>query len=85
MGATRYPLEAAPVRGDAPKLRRWRQAAETLGLDWMLPPLAVSFASPRTQSPVPGQPLTEEKHVQNLHGKPRITCRLCGECDAGCN
>ena len=48
----------------------------------MLPPLAVSFASPG-QPPVPGQLLAEEH--PNLHGKQRLTCRLCGECDLGCN
>ena len=53
-----------------------------LGLDWQLPPLAVSFASPG-QPPVPGQPLAEEH--PNLHGKARTTCSLCGECDIGCN
>jgi cholesterol oxidase len=81
MGVQRYPFDAAPYSA-TPKTRAMHQAAQTLGLDWRLPPLAVSFASPG-QPPVPGQPLTEEH--QNLHGKPRVTCRLCGECDIGCN
>ena len=81
MGVQCYPFDVAPYSATA-KSRATRDAAETLGLDWMLPPLAVSFASPG-QSPVPGQLLAEEH--PNLHGKPRITCRLCGECDLGCN
>jgi cholesterol oxidase len=81
MGVQRYPFDTAPYAA-TPKTQAMRQAAQTLGLDWRLPPLAVSFASPG-QPPVPGQPLAEEH--PNLHGKPRITCRLCGECDLGCN
>lgn len=81
MGVQRYPFDVAPYAATA-KTQAMRQAAQGLGLDWMLPPLAVSFASPG-QPPVPGQPLQEEH--PNLHGKPRITCRLCGECDLGCN
>jgi cholesterol oxidase len=81
MGVQRYPFDVAPYSATA-KSRATRDAAKTLGLDWMLPPLAVSFASPG-QPPVPGQLLAEEH--PNLHGKQRITCRLCGECDLGCN
>jgi cholesterol oxidase len=81
MGIQRYPFDTAPYSA-TPKTEAFREAAGALGLDWRLPPLAVSFASPG-QPPVPGQPLTEEH--QNLHGKPRVTCRLCGECDIGCN
>jgi cholesterol oxidase len=81
MGVQCYPFDVAPYSATA-KSRATRDAAETLGLDWMLPPLAVSFASPG-QPPVPGQLLAEEH--PNLHGKQRLTCRLCGECDLGCN
>lgn len=81
MGVQRYPFDVAPYSA-TPKTRAMNLAAQTLGLDWRLPPLAVSFAN-TGQPPVPGQPLTEE-HL-NLHGKPRVTCRLCGECDLGCN
>ena len=81
LGVQRYPFDVAPYSATA-KSRATRDAAETLGLDWMLPPLAVSFASPG-QPPVPGQLLAEEH--PNLHGMPRMTCRLCGECDIGCN
>jgi cholesterol oxidase len=81
MGVQRYPFDTAPY-ASTPKTQAMREAAGALGLDWRLPPLAVSFASPG-QPPVPGQPLSEEH--PNLHGKPRLTCRLCGECDVGCN
>jgi cholesterol oxidase len=81
LGVQRYPFDVAPYSATA-KTRATRHAADVLGLDWQLPPLAVSFANPG-QSPVPGQPLIEEH--PNLHGRPRLTCRLCGECDVGCN
>ena len=81
LGAQRYPFDLAPYSATA-KTQATRYAAEALGLDWQLPPLAVSFASPG-QPPAPGQPLVEER--PNLHGLPRRTCRLCGECDVGCN
>ncbi|MEA2150566.1 MAG: cholesterol oxidase, partial [Solirubrobacteraceae bacterium] len=32
---------------------------------------------------VPGEPITELR--PNIHGRTRLTCRLCGECDIGCN
>jgi cholesterol oxidase len=81
LGAQRYPFAVAPY-STTPKTRATQYAAEVLGLDWQLPPLAVSFANPG-QPPAPGQPLFEER--PNLHGQPRRTCRLCGECDVGCN
>ena len=37
----------------------------------------------RAGAPVPGQKIEEE--VRNLHDRDRQTCRLCGECDIGCN
>ena len=58
------------------------QAAEALGLDWELLPLAVKFANPG-EPPAAGMLLHEE--IPNLHGRTRLTCTLCGECDVGCN
>jgi cholesterol oxidase len=81
LGAARYPFDVAPYSETA-KTIATREAASALGLDWQLPPLAISFANPG-QPPQPGQPLVEES--PNLHGVPRRTCRLCGECDVGCN
>src|SRR5205085_5498711 len=81
LDAQRYPFDVPPYDA-TPKTRAMRDAAAGLGLDWQLPPLAVSFSSPG-QPPVPGAPLVEER--ENLHHRPRRTCRLCGECDIGCN
>src|SRR4051794_4185340 len=82
MDAQRFPFDVPPYR-DTPKTNAMRQAAAGLGLEWQLPPLAVSFASPG-QPPIPGAPL-HEPDGENLHHRPRRTCRLCGECDIGCN
>jgi cholesterol oxidase len=49
---------------------------------WYRPQLAVTFANPN-RAPEPGVPITGGE--PNLHGKPRTTCHLCGECDVGCN
>jgi cholesterol oxidase len=81
LGAQRYPFDHAPYDGTA-KTRAFKTAAEANGLDWFLPNLAVTFANPG-EPPVPGEPIVEEH--PNLHGRSRTTCRLCGECDIGCN
>jgi hypothetical protein len=57
-------------------------ASSKVGLEWFLPPLAVSF-DPGDGTPRPGQPLQHEP--PNLHGATRLTCLLCGECNIGCN
>lgn len=81
LDAQPYPFDVAPY-DQTPKTIAMRDAAKMLGLDWQLPNLAVSFRSPG-ETPTPGVPLHEER--PNLHRRPRQTCRLCGECDAGCN
>jgi cholesterol oxidase len=81
LDAQPYPFDLAPY-DQTPKTIAMRDAAKMLGLEWDLPKLAVSFRSPG-QHPIPGVPLHEER--PNLHDLPRQTCRLCGECDAGCN
>jgi cholesterol oxidase len=57
-------------------------AAAALHREAVLPDLAVTFASGgRT-----GTALPIDEPVPNLHGaNNRFTCRLCGECDIGCN
>jgi cholesterol oxidase len=79
----RFPLDHAPYDQTA-KTLAFRDAATAIGRgdDWFLPKLAVTFANPG-QPPVPGVPIIEAQ--PNLHGLPRETCRLCGECDVGCN
>ena len=68
------------------------------GLEWMPLNLAVSFRSKPVghpdddapdNPPIVGAPIEEER--ENYHSvklrrtMPRSTCRLCGECDIGCN
>ncbi|MDQ3680416.1 MAG: GMC family oxidoreductase [Actinomycetota bacterium] len=78
LGANTYPFEIPPY-SETPKTLAMRDAARGLGVHWQLPNLAVSFGRPH---PVPGEPIEEP---DNLHGRRRFTCRLCGECDVGCN
>jgi cholesterol oxidase len=77
----RYPLEHPPYEGTA-KTRAFAAAAEKVGRTAELPPLAVTFAN-EGRPPVPGELINEPE--PNLHGAPRYTCRLVGECDIGCN
>jgi cholesterol oxidase len=83
LGATPYPLDADPYAA-TPKTRAMRDAAAELGLPWQLPPLAVSFAPAPGSAPGPGLPIVDPGYG-NLHGRQRTTCRLCGECNIGCN
>ena len=79
--AAPYPFEEAPY-DRTPKTTALRDAAHELGLEWYLPKLAVTFA-PDGGRPLPGEPILGEH--ENLHGRTRQTCRLCGECNFGCN
>lgn len=76
-----YPFDHAPY-DRTPKTRAFKAAAERMGLDWILPPLGVTFANPG-EDPVPGEPIKEDG--PNLHGRTRYTCLLTGDCDIGCN
>ncbi|MFE5210450.1 GMC oxidoreductase [Streptomyces sp. NPDC056600] len=78
LGATPYPYT------DTPKTVALHEAADGAGLPVSRPPLAVTFASRPGAPPVPGAPI-DEPDYGNLHGLPRSTCRLSGECDVGCN
>ncbi|MGH3914839.1 MAG: FAD-dependent oxidoreductase [Pseudonocardiaceae bacterium] len=80
---TPYPLEA-PDHRDMPKTRAMQEAGQRLGLQWGLPNLAVSFAASPQAPPKVGVPIAEGDYP-NLHEQTRLTCRLCGECDIGCN
>ena len=81
LNAQKYPFNHPPYN-NTPKTQALQFAAKELDLDWYLPNLAVTFANDG-QQPVTGEPI-EEKH-RNLHDRTRYTCRLCGECDIGCN
>src|SRR5260370_16197214 len=83
IGATPYPVELAPYAA-TPKTHAMQDAAAELGLDWQLPPLAVSFAPAPGAAPGIGLPIADPDYG-NIHGAPRSTCRLCGECNIGCN
>lgn len=76
LGANVLPYDVAthPLTS---KGRAMRIAAEKSGLAWEPVPLAVTFGDPM------GQPLPLDPH--NVHGRVRATCRMCGECNVGCN
>ncbi|MFC5181290.1 GMC oxidoreductase [Actinomadura harenae] len=80
---TPFPLDRAPF-DNTPKAHAMQDAAAELGLDVTLPPLAVRFAGEPGGQPAVGLPIAEPSYG-NLHGVPRRTCNLCGECDIGCN
>ncbi len=89
LSATPYPYETDPAKRVAArepydrtyKTRAMQLASEKLGLEWYLPKLAVAFSA--GGEPKPGVPILDEP--ANLHGQVRLTCRLCGECNVGCN
>jgi cholesterol oxidase len=80
LGATPYPYDREPYDRTY-KTRAMELASDRLGLEWFLPPLAVAF-DPGDGRPRPGEPIRGE---ENLHGRTRLTCLLCGECNVGCN
>jgi cholesterol oxidase len=92
MNVQRYPLHHRPY-AQTNKTIAIERAAKCLGHEPVPLNLAVSFRTmPVTDPahpddaanpPVVGGPICEP--FPNLHGMPRSTCRLCGECDIGCN
>ncbi|MBP2473619.1 cholesterol oxidase [Crossiella equi] len=78
-----YPLDH-PDFSDMPRTKAMREAAGALGLEFDTPPLAVRFAARPGGVPGTGLPIDEAPYG-NLHGEQRRTCRLCGECNIGCN
>ena len=78
IGTTPYPYP------DTPKTAAMREAAAGAGLALTMPPLAISFSRRRGEPPVRLGEI-ETPAYGNIHGLPRATCRLCGECDLGCN
>lgn len=93
MNAQRYPFDHAPY-SQTPKTRAMQEAAAKTGMEWGLPKIAISFRTKHVDQnnpedpsnpPLVGEPVIEEPGRENLHGKTRNTCRLCGECDIGCN
>jgi cholesterol oxidase len=87
MGVQTYPVAHKPY-SETPKTRAFAAAAAANNLHWCLPPLAVTFGN-RGSDPLPAEPIIEpHPHLHEVFdGRPytRYTCRLCGECDIGCN
>ena len=81
MNVQKYPLDQPPYDKTL-KTLAFRDAAHKLGLDWNLVNLAVTFANPG-DPPMVGEPIREDR--PNIHGRTRLTCKLTGECDLGCN
>ncbi len=81
MNVQKYPLDQDPYDKTL-KTLAFRDAAQRLGLDWRLVNLAVTFANPG-DPPLVGEPIKEDR--PNIHGRTRLTCKLTGECDLGCN
>jgi cholesterol oxidase len=75
-----YPFDGEPYSTTS-KTTAMRDAANQLGLDWRLPNLAVTFGNPGRPA-VPGEPISDG---DNRYGVQLYTCRLCGECNIGCN
>jgi cholesterol oxidase len=94
LNAQVFPMKTPPY-DQVRKAVEFKRAALALGFEettynhvhpdrrqWYLPQLAITFKN-KGQEPVPGEHIIEE--VRNLHDRDRETCRLCGECDLGCN
>jgi cholesterol oxidase len=81
MNVQKYPLDQDPYDKTL-KTLAFRDAAQKLNLDWRLVNLAVTFANAGDPA-IPGEPIKEER--PNIHGRTRLTCKLTGECDLGCN
>ena len=71
-----YPYEKKTLKTQAMK-----EASEATGLELLTLDLAITFGNDPAL-PTEGEQLV---YKQNLHGKPRFACRLCGECYLGCN
>jgi cholesterol oxidase len=83
LAAQRFPLGHTGYDTTA-KTAAIHRAARDIGVAVDLPPLAVSFAPRPGEKPAIGAPIPDPAYG-NIHGVPRRTCVLCGECDLGCN
>jgi cholesterol oxidase len=81
-------VQTFPDGADIPKANALRDAARQIGMGdaFHKAPLAVRFVGPGGTFN-PGEPLasSEYPNIFGDGGKARRTCRLCGECDVGCN
>jgi cholesterol oxidase len=76
-GAAPYPADREPY-ASTPKTNALLDAGQRIGLEAFRPNIAVRFAP---DGAPPGTPLDP---APNVHGAPRYSCRLCGECIVGC-
>ncbi len=76
-----YPVDHAPYSA-TPRTHAFRDAAARLNMPFITPPLAVTF---HNTGHAPGLSLPLIENGPNLHHAQRYTCRLCGECNIGCN
>jgi cholesterol oxidase len=83
LNVQQYPFGHSPYL-QTPRTNALKTAAAQLNLNWYLPNLAVTFGN-QDEVPVPGVPIREDQ--LNFHGSnnARSTCRLCSECNIGCN
>jgi cholesterol oxidase len=72
----KFPFDREPY-SHSRKTVAFQQAAKSAQLEVFHPPLAISFGK------YPNQQIDDGS--KNYHGKARSSCRLCGECDVGCN
>lgn len=77
LGVTPVPEHLDPR---IPKVDAFARAARRAGMVAERAPLAVTFSRPDQDV---GDPFGDPR--DNLHGVQRRSCRLCGECDLGCN
>ncbi|MGH9133600.1 MAG: FAD-dependent oxidoreductase [Ilumatobacteraceae bacterium] len=81
-------VQTVPEAADVPKLAALEGAAQEMGMrdEFHRAPLAVRFRGPGG-SFIPGEPLAADDYpsIFGDGGRARRTCRLCGECDVGCN
>lgn len=81
LNVQRYPVDHAPYNA-TPRTGAFRDAAARLNVPFITPPLAVTFQNP---GDAPGLSLPLIETGPNFHRAQRYTCRLCGECNIGCN
>ena len=92
MNVQRYPIHVRPF-SQTEKTIALNRAAKSLGHAPIPLNLAISFRTKPVIDPanpddlhnpaLVGEPIVEAH--RNLHNMTRSTCRLCGECDIGCN
>ena len=81
IGVQEYPAGLSPY-ANTPRMLALKDAAARVGRNWRPAPLGVTFANAGSNPVIGGQ---IQETTPNLHGLPRSTCRLVGECDIGCN